>query len=219
MCGFGKTTAGQLLQVTTTVAQPAAPPAAPAAAAAMAGARARHSASSTAAAAPLVLRRLWLDRSETAADVPHSKFKISRRRFSTCVCQFRMQPTCRALQQQAQCWLSRQATIDIAHESEPVELVVPDDDQHDGRVHDGRKHQCRWQAALVLVDCCNVAPEMYSMKQSGSTFATSSSSSAATIDEAACARSQPANSHNRGRRHDRARPPTSHRAKFFFGVR
>ena len=124
-----------------------------------------------------------------------------------------MPPMPRALQQQAQCWLSRQAIIDVVDESQPVERVVPDHEHHDGRVHDGRKHQCRWQAALVLVDCCNVAPEMYSMKQSGSTFATSSSSSPATIDEAACARSQPTDSHNRGGRNDRARSPTSHRAK------
>ena len=42
-----------------------------------------------------------------------------------------------------------------------------------------------WQAALVPVDWCKVAPEIHSMKKSVSTFATSSSSSAATIDEAA----------------------------------
>ena len=84
ICGVGETIDGQLLQVTTTAAQPAAPPAAPAAAAAIAGARARHSASCTEAAALLVRRPLWLGRFKSAVDVSHTKLNISITRFSTC---------------------------------------------------------------------------------------------------------------------------------------
>ena len=83
ICGVGETIDGQLLQVTTTAAQPAAPPAAPAAAAAIAGARARHSASSTAAAAPLVRRPLWFGRFGAAVDVSHTKLNTLRMPFST----------------------------------------------------------------------------------------------------------------------------------------
>ena len=43
-----------------------------------------------------------------------------------------MPPMPRALQQQAQCWLSKQATIDVVDESQPVERVVPDHEHHVG---------------------------------------------------------------------------------------
>ena len=76
----------------------------------------------------------------------------------------------------------------------------------------GRQHWCLWS-----VDWSKIAPQLHSTKQSVSTFVTSSCSSAATIDEAACAGSQPANSHNRGGHNRGARPPTSHRAKFLGG--
>ena len=102
----------------------------------------------------------------------------------------------------------RQAAIDVLDERRPAERFLPQYTHRDGQVHDRRSTIISWQAALVPVDWCKVAPELHSMKQSVSTFATSSCSSAATIDEAACTSSQPANSHNRGGRHDRARPPT-----------
>ena len=55
----------------------------------------------------------------------------------------------------------------------------------------GRQHWCLWIGARLV-----------------NTPTKSSCSSATTIDEAACTSSQPANSHNRGGHHDRARPPT-----------
>ena len=50
----------------------------------------------------------------------------------------------------------------------------------------GRQHWCLWS-----VDWSKIAPQLHSTKQSVSTFATSSCSSAATIDEAVCTRYRP----------------------------
>ena len=114
-----------------------------------------------------------------------------------------MLPMRRALQQQAHCWLSRQASIDVRDESRPAERFLPHHAHRDGQLHDGLSTIVSWQAALLHVDWCSFAPQMHSMKKSASTFATSRCSSAATIDEAACTSSQPANSHSRGVHHDR----------------
>ena len=191
---------GQLLQVTTTAVQPAPPPAAPAAAAATARARARHSASGSAAAVQLVLRRLWLDRFEAAADVPHSKLKIARRRFSTC--------------------RTRRSTPNAAHPSSPA-TAGPMQAVHLWPpltlrlTFDSASASCRimhmtmcnfvmaastntcWQAELLPVQCCSIAPQIHSKLQTPTTSTTSSCSSATAVDEAASTISQPAISQGR----------------------
>ena len=70
-----------------------------------------------------------------------------------------------------------------------------------------------WQAALVHVECCTIAPQIHSKLQTFTTSPTSSCSSATAIDEAASTSSQAANSQGRCWHHERARPLTSPIAK------
>ena len=200
ICGVGETTDGQLLQVTTAAVQPAPPPAAPAAAAATARARARHSASSRAAAAQLLRRRLWLDRSGTAADVPHSKFKISIRRFSTCRTRkpvpnaaHSSSPATAGPMQAVQWWppLTLRLTFDSASASCRIMHMTMCN-----FTMAASTNTC-WQAGLLPVQCCSIAPEIHSKLQTTTTSTTSSCSSGRDVDDAASTISQPAISQGR----------------------
>ena len=73
-----------------------------------------------------------------------------------------------------------------------------------------------WQAALMHVQCCSIAPQMHSKMQLFRTSTTSSCSSAAAGDEAASTSTQPANSHGRCGHHDRARHRHRFARSFFF---
>ena len=70
-----------------------------------------------------------------------------------------------------------------------------------------------WQAELLPVQCCSIAPQIHSKLQTPTTSTTSSCSSATAVDEAASTSNQAANSQGRCWHHERARLQTSPIAK------
>ena len=59
-----------------------------------------------------------------------------------------------------------------------------------------------WQAELLPVQCCSIAPQIHSKLQTTTTSTTSSCSSATDVDDAASTISQPAISQGRRWQHD-----------------
>jgi hypothetical protein len=99
---------------------------------------ARHSASSTAAAAPLVCRRRSRQQLGAGADDPHTNGKISRRPFSTCRTSWTTPKTKHAnlLVQQDAAGVQPSLHSDLADEDEHVKRAGLGQVEHDGAVHD-----------------------------------------------------------------------------------